>query len=103
MTVKCNCSLCRSALHGRNYILYQEAADFLTVHLNTVRNYILEGKFRAVSLGAGHKDRRIIYTSFHDYICGLEAQEAIETAPSLQPQPVQQRVPIRRRVLSSGF
>lgn len=98
----CDCSLCKSALKGRSYILYQEAAEFLTVHLNTVRNYILEGKFRAVSLGSGNKDRRIIYTSFHEFICGLESQEVIETVSSLQPQSLQ-RIPIRRRVLSSGL
>ena len=102
----CECSLCKSALYGRNYILYQEAALFLTVHINTVRNYIADGKFRAVTLHNGSKDRRIIYASFHDYIRSIEADGVIEEPaadPAPQPcQPVTRSV-TRRRVLSNGF
>jgi hypothetical protein len=78
----------------------------MTVHINTVRNYIADGKFRAVALHNGGKDRRIIYASFHDYIRSIETEGVIEApVTDSAPQPCQpvSRPATRRRVLSDGL
>ena len=99
MTI-CNCNLCTGKYKNRHFLLYQEAAEYLVCHVNTIRNYIADGKFKSVSLNGGHRDMRIIFSSFHSFVQDREQAIREKEPIAASPSPHHHK---GRRIISRGI